>query len=82
MLIRSHPNLFFFKKTCLSKMSRRFTREGCAVRQQWKVPEAEQRRVDGAESIGRLERSKANEIFQSPLTGARRKNTKSLWGAI
>lgn len=63
-------------------MTRCFTREGCAMRQQWKVPEAEQRRKDGTESIGRLERSKANEIFQYPLTGARRRNMKSLWGAI
>lgn len=68
--------------TCLSKITCRFTREGCTARRQWKVPEAEQRRMDGAESAGRLERSKANEIFQYPLTGARRENMKSLWGAI
>jgi len=76
-----HIQSFFFK-TCLSKMSRCFTREGCTVRHQWKVPEAEQRCMDIVESIGCLERSKANEIFQYPLTGARRKNAKSLWGAI
>lgn len=65
-------------------MTRRFAREGMSytARQRWKVPEAEQCRVDGAGSVGRLERSKANEIFQYPLTGARRRNMKSLWGAI
>lgn len=71
-----------FLKRCLGKTTHHFAREGCMVRQQWKAPEAERCCTDSAESIWRLEQSKANEFFQYPLTGARTENMTSLRGAI